>query len=206
MMPRLQRTPSYRLHKPTGQAVVTLNGRDFYLGPHGTMTSRREYDRVVAGWLQRGRQPTELARDGMSLSVVELIDRYWQHVEEYYVKGDRRTSEPASIRQAMKPLRRLYGRTLAADFGPLRLKAVRQAMIDADWSRGYINDQVDRIRRMFKWATGNELADPKVYQALQAVPGLRRGRSQARETAPVRPVNEAHINAIQPFVSRQVGR
>jgi integrase len=25
------RTPSYRLHKPTGQAVVTLNGRDIYL-------------------------------------------------------------------------------------------------------------------------------------------------------------------------------
>jgi hypothetical protein len=24
------RTPSYRLHRPSGQAVVTLNGRDFW--------------------------------------------------------------------------------------------------------------------------------------------------------------------------------
>ncbi len=28
--------PKYRKHRATGQAVVTLNGRDFYLGPHGT--------------------------------------------------------------------------------------------------------------------------------------------------------------------------
>ena len=30
----ITRTLSYRLHKPTGQAVVTLEGRDFYLGRH----------------------------------------------------------------------------------------------------------------------------------------------------------------------------
>ncbi len=30
------RVPKYRLHRPTGQAVVTLNGRDTYLGKHGT--------------------------------------------------------------------------------------------------------------------------------------------------------------------------
>ena len=33
------RTPSYRLHRPTGRAVVTLNGRDLYLGRHGTTGS-----------------------------------------------------------------------------------------------------------------------------------------------------------------------
>ena len=36
------RNPSYRLHKPSGQAVVTLNGRDYYLGKHGTAESRAE--------------------------------------------------------------------------------------------------------------------------------------------------------------------
>jgi hypothetical protein len=29
------RTPSYRHHKPSGQAVVTLEGRDIYLGRYG---------------------------------------------------------------------------------------------------------------------------------------------------------------------------
>jgi hypothetical protein len=38
------RTPRYRLHKPTSQAVVTLSGKGFYLGRFGTATSRAEYD------------------------------------------------------------------------------------------------------------------------------------------------------------------
>jgi hypothetical protein len=42
------RTLSYRLPKPTGLAVVTLSGRDRYLGKHGTGGSRAEYDRLVA--------------------------------------------------------------------------------------------------------------------------------------------------------------
>lgn len=55
-MPR--RIPSYRLHRPSGQAVVTLNGRDCYLGRHGTPESRLEYDRLVCEWLAVGRAAT----------------------------------------------------------------------------------------------------------------------------------------------------
>ena len=40
--------PKYRRHRASGQAVVTLNGRDFYLGPNGTQASRREHDWLVA--------------------------------------------------------------------------------------------------------------------------------------------------------------
>ena len=51
MSPSAKRTPSYRLHKPSGQAVVRLSGHDHYLGPHNSDLSRREYDRVIAEWL-----------------------------------------------------------------------------------------------------------------------------------------------------------
>src|SRR5262245_16166113 len=50
------RTPSYRLHKPSGQAVVTLDGRDIYLGQYGTPRSRAEFDRILAEWLSNGRR------------------------------------------------------------------------------------------------------------------------------------------------------
>jgi integrase len=43
-----------------------------------------------------------------------------------------------------------------------------------------------------------------VHQALKAVAGLRRGRSEARESKPVRPVPEAHVDAIRQHVARQV--
>lgn len=45
------RTPSYRKHKATGQAVVTLSGKDPYLGRYGTAASKREHDRLLGGWL-----------------------------------------------------------------------------------------------------------------------------------------------------------
>ena len=49
-MPRRSRSlPKYRKHKASGQAVVTLDGMDFYLGPYNSRASLREYDRLVDG-------------------------------------------------------------------------------------------------------------------------------------------------------------
>ncbi|MDA1055828.1 MAG: hypothetical protein O3C40_36015 [Planctomycetota bacterium] len=47
--------PKYRKHKPTCQAVVRIQGKDFYLGPHGSAASKREYDRLIAEWYANGR-------------------------------------------------------------------------------------------------------------------------------------------------------
>ena len=48
-MPRLTRfSPRYRTHGASGQAIVTLSGRDYFLGPHGAKASKLEYDRLVA--------------------------------------------------------------------------------------------------------------------------------------------------------------
>ena len=48
------------------------------------------------------------------------------------------------------------------------------------------------------------MVPPSVYQGLVTVEGLKAGRSEARETEPVKPVLEAHVRAVKPFVSRQV--
>ena len=48
------RVPSYRRHKPSGQAVVTLNGKDRYLGKWNTKASRVEFNRLVGAWLAGG--------------------------------------------------------------------------------------------------------------------------------------------------------
>ena len=48
-MPRLASAlPKYRKHRASSQAAVTLSGIDHYLGPHGTKTSKAEYDRLIA--------------------------------------------------------------------------------------------------------------------------------------------------------------
>jgi hypothetical protein len=56
-MPRLTKSvPTYRHHKPSNQAVVTLDGHDYYLGPWKSKASKTEYDRLTAEWLANGRQ------------------------------------------------------------------------------------------------------------------------------------------------------
>jgi hypothetical protein len=58
IMPKLVReVPFYSKHLASGQAVVTLSGQDFYLGPHGTKAGHLECDRQIAEWLARGRRP-----------------------------------------------------------------------------------------------------------------------------------------------------
>jgi hypothetical protein len=53
---RSPRIPSYWFHKSTNRAVVTLHGRDIFLGRYGTLEGRRKYDRVIYEWLGPGRQ------------------------------------------------------------------------------------------------------------------------------------------------------
>jgi hypothetical protein len=128
-VPREPRTPSYRLHKPSGRAVVTLDGRDLYLGPHQSDASRELYDRLVSEWLRTGRRLPAPADEGVDFVVVELVDAYLAHVQAYYVKEGAPTSEQASINCALRPLLRLYRDTPVTEFGPLKLKTVRQDMI-----------------------------------------------------------------------------
>ena len=189
------KTPSYRHHRPSGQAVVTLNGRDVYLGRHDSPESRAEYDRVVAEWLGNGRQ---LPGAG-DLTINELVVAYIRHVDGQY-----RSDEPEKIRLAIRPVRIRYRSLPARDFGPLKLKAIRQEFINKDLVRGQINKRVRRIIRMFRWAVAEELLPVAVHQALKTVEGLRKGRADVRESKSVKPVPDAWIDPVLPYLNRQV--
>jgi len=124
-MPRLvHKTPAYRKHLASGQATVTLDGRVFYLGPHGTAVSRAEYDRLTGEWLASGRRLPS-ARDAMSdLHVIELLDRFWTFAQGHY-DGGKNNGEQGAYRAAIKILKETYGSTPIAEFGPASLMAVR---------------------------------------------------------------------------------
>ncbi len=113
----------------------------------------------------------------------------------YYRKDGKPTNEVRMIKGAIKIARQLYGRDLAIKFGPLALKACRQKMIELGWCRNNINRQTDRIKRMIKWATENEMIPGTVYQALRCVKGLKRGRTDAKESKRIKPVTDADIRA-----------
>ena len=210
-MPKLleNRVPSYRLHRQSGQGVVTLNGRDILLGKYNSEASRAEYNLQISRWMANGRQTAEVPKD---LTIGELILKYRPHVESYYRKPDGSlTSEVDNIRQALRPLRYFYGTAPAAEFGPLKLKVLRDAMMKpnppwlkksgAGWTRRNINKAIGRIKMLFGWATEGELIPASVYHGLLSVKGLKYGRSEARESDPVTPVDDAIVEATLPHLS-----
>ena len=184
-------------------AVVTLRGRDVYLGPHNSKASKLEYDRVISEWLAAGR-PTTPVQESCEVTVTELISAYWKFAQSHYVKDGQPTGAIPGIKVALRLLRQNYGPTLAVEFGPLALKAMQAKMIGLDQSRGYINDNIDRIRRMFKWAASEELIPASIPQALAMVAGLRKGRTAARDLPPVQPVPDSIVDATIPHLPTTV--
>jgi integrase len=194
-MARSPRIPGYRKHS-SGQARVTLDGKDHLLGPYGSAASKEAYRRLVAEWA--GGQGRFAPKDeAQPFTVNDLVLAYWKFAKSYYGFDGKRGDE-ACLRAALRLVRSLYGRTPARDFGPKALKACRQEMVARGWSRGYVNAQVDRLRRMFRWGASEELIGADVYEGLRTVAGLRAGKTEARETQKVRPAPSEHIDAALP--------
>jgi integrase len=202
--PSIPNEPRYRLHKRSNQAVVTLSGRDVYCGEYGSPQSHDRYRAAVAQWIARGRKPAEPEQTPRSVN--EVILAYLEHAETYYRDrtGQVNAKEVWNIKRALRPLRLLYGLEPAADFGCRKLEQVQAAFVADGLSRPVVNRYVARVRHVFKWATAKELVPPTVYHGLLAFEGLKRGRTDAPETEPVKPVPDGLVDAVRPHVSRQV--
>lgn len=197
---RRAKAPSYRHHKPSGQAFVQHQKRRYYLGKHGTEASREAYARFIAEhWAppDASPPPAEVRQD---LSIVELLDRYWTFAQSHYVKHGEPTGTAANIKPALRRLKELYGGTSAASFGPLALKALRQAWVNDGLAIKTVNHYTATIKQVFAWAVSEELLRETVHRALCTVRGLSRGRSQAREPAPVGPVADDVVEATLPHL------
>lgn len=221
-MPRLfHRPPAYRRHKSTNQAVVSFFGKKLYLGPYGSQKSLERYQQLLKKWeaarhrsgdaafgdaaIQKAvkKPPTVTAAmlrqkrlAGSPVTINEIIFVYRIHTQSYYQKNGEVTREAGVIDDALRILRKHFGSTFVSNFGPVALDEVREAMIDElDWSRKYVNKQVNRVCSMFKWAAAKEIVDGTLPAALRELSGLKKGRSRARETSRIRPVSDAVVDA-----------
>lgn len=193
--------PKLRHHKASGQAAVVLGGKWHYLGTYGTPQAEERYSRIIANWLASGRRVPDMPE----LSVSELVLAYWRDASVRYVhENGKPRKELATIRAALRPVKRLFGSIRVEDFGPRALIAVQRELVQSGYCRTIVNDYVRRVRRMFRWATAQELIPPSVYHGLQAVDGLRAGESEAPEPRDIKPVPQKFIDAALPHVSRQV--
>jgi integrase len=178
---------------------VRINGKSIYLGEYDSEESRRRYDEVVTDYMKG-----TLNVSYHKLTIAQLCVAYVKHARSYYVKNGRITSEVSNIQVALRPLVKLHGKCLVSEFGPAKLKQVREQMIADGIVRKSVNRGVGRIKRMFRWGVENEMVSPTVLAAINAVPGILYGRTAAVEAEPIKPVPDAHIEAIEGRVNRFV--
>lgn len=195
-----ERIPSYRFHKASGQAIVTLDGRDHYLGAHESDESRAKYRRLIRRYLADGRTPNTVSTSH-EYRIAELCRDCLDFAERTYRDLDGNlTTTPMSVRYGLRALFEFAADVEVEAFGPRMLTELRDSLASSGLSRTTVNDRLGVIRRAFKWAVAEERVGPSVCHAISTVGGLRRGRSAAREPDPVRPVPEEDIRTALPFM------
>ena len=197
-MPRLvNRLPKYSSHKPSGQAKVRFKGRTIYLGKYGSPESKEAYARFIASIPKRNERAVAAGPvPGATLTVGECVFLFYQHAEVYYARDGVQTGEHITVRCALRPLVKRYSELPVRDFGPKKLKQVREDMIKLGWARYTINKAVSIVKRCFTWCASEELVPAEIAMAVKTVAGLQRDRTAAREKDPIGPVADEHVDVV----------
>ncbi|MBX2852393.1 MAG: site-specific integrase [Phycisphaeraceae bacterium] len=212
--------PSYRLHKRSGQAIVTLTDRrtrqrrDVYLGEHGSVESHELYAKTIKAWRDQGevvdgKPGTPQARQAQvgqyTVGVVALA--YWRSIQKRYSfsDGDKNIPSNASkIKQAIKRCRSIAGGLPASEFGADELEAIRDAMIAEGLNREYINDLITKIRKCFKWAAKKKLVRSTIWHELALLDQLQYGEQGVKEPGEAEAVPWGDVDAVLPYLTPQV--
>lgn len=125
-------------------------------------------------------------------TVADLCAKYIAHAQVYYGgSGEERT-----VACALRVMVELHGSRPVGELVHADLLRVRDAMVRHGMARTSINKYIGIIsNRMMPWACDEGLVRPAVRVELSGVQPLKRGRCTAKETAPVRAVDDAVIDA-----------
>ncbi|TWT95776.1 site-specific integrase [Neorhodopirellula pilleata] len=199
------RVPKYSRHSSgkdssRDQARVRLGGHTYYLGVYGSKESRAEYKRLVAEFI---------ANDGVivrqdaraDLSLTELFASYLVWARKHYGKS---ATEFDKIKRIVKRTRLVYGDLEASRFGYQQFEVIRTALLNDGVGRDYINGNMDRLVRVFRWGASRNLIEPSVAQSLGMIERLKRGRTNAPERKPVPPVPADVVLKTLPHLSSVV--
>lgn len=216
------KVPKYRKHLSSGRAVVTLSGRDYYLGLYGTEESQQSYRKLISEYLASS--GLFLSKDDKeTLTISSLAESYLRHAKNEF-GGDRLTRKEL-LRTAYgdallgcRALTSVYGPTLASEFGPQSLKAIREDLLihhlrgkrkdgqpNRRLTRPVVNRRIRVIVRIFKWAVAESLVNAEVWHSLQAVESLRIGRCKAPEPDPIKPVESNVVDQTLLHLPQVVG-
>ncbi len=198
-MPRKKSdAPGYRYHV-SGQAVVTLDGKNFYLGPHDSPESKARYFSLLNEYHANGmRMPEERPSQPAEITVRVVCADYRVHIAKRYANAPKEIHRLTGLCTLLESD---YGDIPADQFGPRRLADVRDTLIAGGSCRTYVNRLVRCIKRIFRHAISQELVDIDVLNRLNTLEPLKYGQTVAPESVPVQPANLGDVRETAAFLS-----
>lgn len=193
------RIPKYRRHSSNLGFVEFNRERIYFPGRYKSEESIEAYRNFLTDHGLKRDTPKVLGKDP---DVESICFAYLEFALTEY--GDDRNGEYHKMRLVANTVIAKAGHLAASQFGPKRLKVVRQAFLDRGLTRKNVNSKVGRVKRIFAWATEEELIPGSVYHGLLAVKGLRRTRQtlgKYKEGKKRRPVLDVHVEATLPELS-----
>lgn len=192
-MPRPRKLmPDYRRHI-SGQARVTILGKDYLLGEYDSPESRSRYLALLAEYNETGTHPEQPQQQlDLPVTVRCVTAEFRNHAETKYA-GNK--SERDRFNSLCTLLDDEYGDEPAADFGPRKLAEIRDLFVVSGNNRDTVNKQTRAVVRIFKHAVSRELIAPDRLVALESLEALRRGQTAAPEPKKVQPVDIEIVKA-----------
>ncbi len=199
--------PRIYWHRPSNRDRIRWEGRDYYLGEHGSPEAAAEYRRLC---VQLAQQST-ISPSVEGITVAEVVALWRAEEAPRYDPAGR---EAQQFAYTVPPLLRLFGTLPAADFGPRQLAAVRDAMAAGSWqteeeraeaaTRGYpaawsarvVNRRIVRIRTIWRWAEQRELVPAGRWATLGTVPGIRSTDPRAIHHPSTRPATMTEVKTV----------
>lgn len=191
----------------TGRAFTKVNGRKISLGRSDSPQAQQRYAKVLEdhaqGLLSETAQKPVDKRPALTINEL-LLSFIGKEIPRYS------RSERLCQAAAIKVLRQFFGETPVDDFGPLRLRIVRDSMIAGDptatdaadapeprkpWARKTVNRQIKRLQAIFRWGVSFEMVPESVATALGTLRVLKKGETAAAESIPRSAVTEDDIAA-----------
>lgn len=186
----MAKIPKYRKHSSRDIAFYAHKGKRHYLpGRYNSPESRAAFEKFKAEAFPDPASPRIISA---SVSVRELVTHFLIWAKGYYGEG---RTEYGNMTAALVPLIKFCGVESAAAFGPKRLKEFRETLVKT-LARGTINSYIRRVKQCFGWGVSEEIIPPSVLYGLKAVPGLKAGRTEARETVKRQPVPWEHVEPV----------
>ena len=204
-----QANPKISLHKQSGRGRAVWTGRagnycDKLLpGAYGSAKSKAAFTRLL---MEHEAVPHNGSRKKSGAVIIEVLKLYLEYAKRHYRRPDGSpTSELREHKLRCGHCPRTVRRTTRGGIRPAETEGGSTAMgCFRPVSVGMQSAYEHRPQDLQVGGRRRTHADAEVLMGLNAVAGLQKGRTPARETEPIQPVADAVVDATLPYLSRYV--